>query len=434
MSDEKKIPKTKHNFDLVNSHIAGIEENERNLLRLGRFRADKAFVRNYAVAILATGFFILLIAFAYNLYKKSYLQPVVHTIKVPDPNLSQVIEKPIIIEKIVKVPIQIESTQGAITDFTFFKYIKINKNGIDQVIVGANYASVNSPYPKKQWCYANGSRVKKYENEDNTMWLANKDGLSEPIYESISYKGSKEFGSSIEALNGKKLCKFFPDQPPIKDEQIAQNIQDIPEKNNPPLNSDKIGSGFYINSEGYLITNEHVVESCKKVWVKDEGGTNAGLIIRKDKVFDLAVIKVNKKIKQYAKFGSIRTGEDAIALGYPLGKALGSEIKVTKGNISALTGFEGDQNFLQFTAPIQPGSSGGPLLNEKGNLVGVSTANLEGVMFQNINFAVKGTIVQKFLAKNNIDFTNNENEQLMRTADIADMGKKFTTQIICTSK
>ena len=76
MSDEKKISKTKHNFDLVNSHIAGIQENEKNLLRLGRFRADKAFVRNYAVAILATGFFILLIAFAYNLYKKSYLKPI----------------------------------------------------------------------------------------------------------------------------------------------------------------------------------------------------------------------------------------------------------------------------------------------------------------------------------------------------------------------
>ena len=434
MSNDKKISKTKHNFDLVNGHVAGIQENEHNLLRLGRFHADKAFVRNYAVAILATGFFILLIGFAYHLYKKAYLQPVVHVIKVPDPNLSQVIEKPIIIEKIIKVPIQIESTQGAITDFTFFKYTEINKNGIDQVIVGANYASVNSPYPKHQWCYVIGSRKQKYKGEANQLWLANKDGLSRPIYENISYKGSKEFGSSTEALNGKKLCEFFPDQPPIKNEQITQNIPNVPEDNNPPLDSDKIGSGFYINSNGYLITNEHVVESCKKVWVKDEDGNNAGLIIRKDKVLDLAIIKVNKKIEKYAKFGSIRTGEDAIALGYPLGETLGSEIKVTKGNIAALSGFKGDQNFLQFTAPIQPGSSGGPLLNERGNLVGVSTANLEGVMFQNINFAVKGTIVQKFLAKNNIDFIVNETEQLMKTADIADMGKKFTTQIICTSK
>ena len=67
--------------------------------------------------------------------------------------------------------------------------------------------------------------------------------------------------------------------------------------------------------------------------------------------------------------------------------------------------------------------------------MGVNTANLQGkkIVFQNINFAVKGTVVQKFLAKNNINFTNNENEQLMKTADIADMGKKFTTQIICTS-
>ena len=168
------------------------------------------------------------------------------------------------------------------------------------------------------------------------------------------------------------------------------------------------------------------------MWVKDKDGNNAGLIIRKDKVIDLAVIKVNKKIQKYTRFGSIRTGEDAIALGYPLGEVLGSEIKVTKGNISALTGYKGNPNSLQFTAPIQPGSSGGPLLNERGNLVGVTTANLEG--FQNINFAVKGTIVQKFLAKNNIDFIVNESEQLMKTADIADMGKKFTIQIICTSK
>ena len=109
---------------------------------------------------------------------------------------------------------------------------------------------------------------------------------------------------------------------------------------------------------------------------------------------------------------------------------------MTKGNISALSGFMGDKNFISHTAPINQGNSGGPLLNERGNLVGVNTANLQGkkIVFQNINFAVKGTVVQKFLAKNNINFTNNENEQLMKTADIADMGKKFTTQIICTSK
>ena len=432
MSNDKKISKTKHNFDLVNSHVAGIQENEHNLLRLGRFRADKAFVRNYAVAILATGFFILLLGFAYNLYKKAYLQPIVHTIKVPDPNLSQVIEKPIIIEKIVKVPIQIESSQGSVTDFTFFKHTEINKDGISTVTVGANYESVNSPYPLKQWCYVDGLKEKEDIAEQNRLHIAEKKGLSIPTYINVSYKAAKEFGSTTQALKGKKLCEFFPDKPPIKDEQIAKNIPNRPNKKNPPISADKTGSGFYVNSNGYLITNEHVVESCKKVWVKDKDGNNSGLIIRKDKVIDLAVIKVNKKIQKYTRFGSIRTGEDAIALGYPLGEVLGSEIKVTKGNISALTGYKGNPNSLQFTAPIQPGSSGGPLLNERGNLVGVTTANLDG--FQNINFAVKGTIVQKFLAKNNIDFIVNESEQLMKTADIADMGKKFTIQIICTSK
>jgi uncharacterized protein len=100
--------------------------------------------------------------------------------------------------------------------------------------------------------------------------------------------------------------------------------------------------------------------------------------------------------------GRRRQGDSVVALGYPLTGLLSSDVNVTTGVISALAGVRSDTRFLQLTAPVQPGNSGGPLLDMSGHLVGVVSAKLNAVAVatgdipQNVNFALKGGVAKKF--------------------------------------
>jgi S1-C subfamily serine protease len=124
-----------------------------------------------------------------------------------------------------------------------------------------------------------------------------------------------------------------------------------------------------------------------------------------------------------------------MALGFPLGNELGADIKVTKGNISAVSGMKGNKDYLQFTAPIQAGNSGGPLLNEGGFVVGINTAKLVGEKYQNINFAINGNSAQRFLGKHSIDFEYGkyDESEILKSADLAEKGEKFTIKVLCSN-
>jgi len=349
-------------------------------------------------------------------------------IKVPDASLSEVIEIPIYIEKIIKVPIQV----GAVNDkFSFFHHEKINKNGVDSVTVGASYESVNSPYPEEQWCYAEG--IKKLSaNAWNRTDLGNKIGLASPTYTVISKKDATSFGASIANLErARKSCMWYPDHAPTSkiDNEEKKPIDNLPL--NPPSSGGKSGTGFYINNKGYVVTNEHVVENCSSTWVNTGLNDFRAVVFRKDIDLDIAVLKIDNKTPNFAKFGQVRTGEDVMALGFPLSDKLGLEIKATKGNVSSLSGAGGDQDYLQFTAPIQPGNSGGPLLNEGGFVVGINTAALVGEKFQNINFAIKGSSASRFLGKHGIEFYYADYKEPVKSADIVEIAKKYTVSVLC---
>ena len=201
----------------------------------------------------------------------------------------------------------------------------------------------------------------------------------------------------------------------------------------PPNLGNSSGSGFFVNSLGHLITNAHVVSSCKTIVGSIGEERFSFKLVRKDELKDLAILKANESKKyRFAYFSqSIRTGEDVVAVGFPLGKVLGEEIKATVGNIAALSGYEGDANSLQFTAPVQPGNSGGPLLNSVVAIVGVNTSTLKGEKIQNVNFAVKASSVQVFLGQNRIPFVISGESKELRNPDIVEKAKTFTAQIFC---
>ena len=170
------------------------------------------------------------------------------------------------------------------------------------------------------------------------------------------------------------------------------------------------GSGFFINSNGYIASNFHVTDGCLEVRL----GTEVLEIVRNDIVNDIAILKSNILNKNYIKVaenGAMK-GEDVFVLGFPHGKHLSSESKVTKGVVSALQGLGNNYSQMQIDAAIQPGNSGGPVINSDGELIGVTVATADyEVMFdmfkslpQNMNFAIKSQMLTNILDGSKISY------------------------------
>ncbi len=193
------------------------------------------------------------------------------------------------------------------------------------------------------------------------------------------------------------------------------------------------GTGFVVSGEGHVITNDHVVRGCKELRVRgvDESVTPAKLLAasRQD---DLALLKVELKPTAVAPFRSreLRPGDAVVAFGFPMSGLLASSGNLTVGNITALVGTRNDERFLQTSTPIQPGNSGGPLLDMNGRVVGVTTSSIPSL--QNVNFAVKGEVTAAFLDKNGVAVTDaGGSSRAMKAADVGSRAKRFTVRIEC---
>jgi S1-C subfamily serine protease len=159
-----------------------------------------------------------------------------------------------------------------------------------------------------------------------------------------------------------------------------------------------LGSGFIISTDGRIVTNYHVIKDAKSAIVKLTNGASFTVdgIIAANSEKDLAIIKVpgrNLAHLEMANTGSIQIGDHVVAIGSPLGL----EGSVSDGIISAIRD-EGSNKWLQTTAPVSHGNSGGPLLDMNGNIVGVITWGVNTQYGQNLNFAVPSDTLQAVLA------------------------------------
>jgi hypothetical protein len=135
----------------------------------------------------------------------------------------------------------------------------------------------------------------------------------------------------------------------------------------------------------------------------------------------------------------VKLGQSVFAAGFPLQGLLASSLNLTTGNISALAGVQDDARMFQITAPVQPGNSGGPLLDQTGNVVGVVTSKLDalkvakvlGDLPQNINFAVKGSLARAFLDTNGVDYLSAPSTTLLSTPEIAEKASKAVVVVEC---
>lgn len=199
------------------------------------------------------------------------------------------------------------------------------------------------------------------------------------------------------------------------------------------------GTAFIVSSNGYALTNYHVIDGCAEV---KNAGENADIkIIGGDKVNDIALLKFSGDDYDFAKISrnpdELRQGDKIIVFGYPLTSRLSSKGNLTVGSISSLTGFKNNTNVIQLTAPIQPGSSGSAVMNKKGSVVGIIHSNLQyseidHAILQGVNFAANGQTVKSFLEKNNVPYkTDNWFTFEKADADIAETAKKWTMLIEC---
>ena len=171
------------------------------------------------------------------------------------------------------------------------------------------------------------------------------------------------------------------------------------------------GSAFFISADGVAVTAAHVVKGCGRLESPRWGVVK---VLAADPRADLAILKAPGASGQYVPLRARgpRLGETMSAAGYPLGQLLGSGLKITTGVVSGLSGPQGDRGLFQLSAPIQPGNSGGPVIDANGALIGVVAAKLDelkladatGVFPQNVNFAVPVTILQSFLEENGVAY------------------------------
>ncbi len=202
------------------------------------------------------------------------------------------------------------------------------------------------------------------------------------------------------------------------------------------------GTVFIISKEGHAITNHHVVGGCSELRV--EGREGVAKLVTADEVNDLALIKVPGNISATATIAAdpvkLRQGDDIIVFGFPLNAVLSSGGNLTPGVVSALTGLGNNTNQIQITAPIQPGSSGSPVLNKKGEVVGVVSMKLDDIKMakatgqfgQNVNFAVSGQTLKSFVDTHKVRYRSGGMLSFEKsTADLADEARKWTLVVEC---
>lgn len=203
------------------------------------------------------------------------------------------------------------------------------------------------------------------------------------------------------------------------------------------------GTGFFITRQGHILTNAHVVEGCTQVTVSSAGGTpSAASVATQDKQNDLAVLQTAMTPRAVAGLRDsrpVRQGESVVAFGFPLNGMVSSGGSLTTGSISALTGLRDDTRYFQISAPIQPGNSGGPLMDASGAVIGVNSATLNaakmmrltGTVPQNVNFALKVSVVRTFLESAGVTAEAASGGRELGTPDIGERARAFSVLIEC---
>ncbi len=201
------------------------------------------------------------------------------------------------------------------------------------------------------------------------------------------------------------------------------------------------GTAFSVAPQ-LLVTNHHVISGCRALSVVTPEGRRAASVVSAEASIDLALLRVFGMRGAVANLRTPRTvslGETISVFGFPLTGTLSSSGNFTGGLVSSLQGLRNAAGEIQITAPVQPGNSGGPVMDASGLVVGVVQSKLDAVraaaltgdMPQNVNFAVALDVLADFLEMNQVPFRSSPRGASLDTAQVARMAQQFTYRVEC---
>ncbi|MCM5557550.1 S1C family serine protease [Pleomorphomonas sp. JP5] len=204
------------------------------------------------------------------------------------------------------------------------------------------------------------------------------------------------------------------------------------------------GTGFFVNGDGYLLTNAHVVEGCGAAEVRRDGGVlEPATIVARDEAGDLALLRIEEDNLPFGAFRGappIRLGDTVVVFGYPLTDYLSKTGNLATGLVASLAGAGDDETQMQISAPVQSGNSGGAVVDQSGRIVGIVVAksNIQSYeddddieVIQNVNFAIKAGEARDFLDAHKVRYTVEPPGEEMKTPDVAEIARKFSAQVVC---
>ena len=266
--------------------------------------------------------------------------------------------------------------------------------------------------------------------------------VSNNIYKADWYMANKQTESAVITFEGATM-KTIIGTDGNEDVYVKMSNGTGDNSQNANIYSEKwSGTGFALKN-GYILTNHHVIDEANTIDIYGVDGdftrSYKAKVIGSDKVNDLALLKISDS--DFKGFGNIPysfksklsdVGEDIYVLGYPLTATMGEEIKLTNGIISAKTGFDGDVSQYQISAPVQPGNSGGPLLDYNGNVIGVICAKHRGA--ENVTYAIKTSQVRNLIESvSDLSIMNTTNQISGKALkDQVKMVNKFVYIIKCS--
>jgi S1-C subfamily serine protease len=210
-----------------------------------------------------------------------------------------------------------------------------------------------------------------------------------------------------------------------------------------PAGKITIGAGIVATRDGMIVTNHHVVDGCSSIFVMDpDKKRTPAERLASDAKNDLALIRANRSFAEVAAFrkdSKLQAGESVTVVGYPLASILGTEPNVTFGYVSAIAGPRGDAATFQISAPIHKGNSGGPILDQGGNVTGIVSSKLNALLVQkrtgdlpqNISFGVKAEVAQTFLDAQSVEYESSAAKPKLENTEVAAIGRAITVLVAC---
>jgi S1-C subfamily serine protease len=256
-------------------------------------------------------------------------------------------------------------------------------------------------------------------------------------------KGKDSMGNTLVFTFGlseqEAISKLESELQASKDKPILPSYD--PERTTQEKSIIRGGSGFFIARNGFILTCNHVIQEANEIYViTNDDLTHKAKLVAKDPANDIALIKMEGDypallLKRSAK---VTKGTEVMTLGYPLIEIQGREMKVTFGNINALSGPKNDIRYFQMDVPIQPGNSGGPLVDRRGNVIGVVTATLSqvetfkatGIFPQNVNYAIRSDYVFALLDSVGLNPEENLDDTERNFRDIIPFVEKSVVLIV----